>query len=106
MTDPNLMELRLILHSIHNVMLAEELLLKIGVPIDMIPVPREISSDCGMCLACHLKDLDKIRASFENEPFTSSIMIYEKREPKRKVKTLDWKRNTTDRKFKLLLTLP
>ncbi len=91
MADLKLMELRLIFHSIHNVMLAEELLLKAGVPIDIIPVPREISSDCGMCLACYLKDLDKIRASFKKEPFTSSITIYESNKP--------------DRNFQLLLTL-
>ena len=96
MTDPGLMELHLIFHSIHNVMLAEELLLKAGVPINMMPVPREISSDCGMCLACRLKDLDKIRASFEKEPFTSSIMIYKSRTESK----------THDRNFQLLLILP
>ena len=96
MTDPSLMELRLIFHSIHNVMLAEELLLKAGVPIEMMPVPREISSDCGMCLACRLKDLDKIRVSFEKEPFTSSIMVY-------KSKAVD---KGFSRDFQLLLTLP
>lgn len=73
------MDLRLIFHSIHNVMLAEELLLKMGIPIDMIPVPREISSDCGMCLACHHKDLNKIKAGLEKEPFTSSILIYKRK---------------------------
>ena len=96
MTDPNLMELRLIFHSIHNVMLAEELLLKAGVPIEMMPVPREISSDCGMCLACRLKDLDKIRVSFEKEPFTSSIMVYKSKTESKKL----------NRNYQLLLTLP
>ena len=96
MTDPNFMELRLIFHSIHNVMLAEELLIKAGVPINMMPVPREISSDCGMCIACHLKDLDKVRASFKKEPFTSSIMIY-------KSKT---ENKLPNQNFQLLLTLP
>ncbi len=95
MIDANLMELRLIFHSIHNVMLAEEILLKIGVPIDMMPVPREISSDCGMCLACRSKDLDKIEENFNNEPFTSNIMIYEKKIDDR----------LPDCNFKLLLTI-
>ena len=95
MTDPGLVELRLIFHSIHNVMLAEELLLKAGVPIDIMPVPREISSDCGMCLACHLKDLDKIRASFKKEPFTSNIMIYASKTEGKKL----------GQNFQLLLTL-
>ncbi len=96
MTDPSLMELRLIFHSIHNVMLAEELLLKAGISIDMMPVPREISSDCGMCLACHLKDLDKIRVSLKKEPFTSSIMVYKSKTESKKL----------GRNFQLLLTLP
>ncbi len=91
MTDLGLMDLRLIFHSIHNVMLAEELLLEADVPIEMIPVPREISSDCGMCLACRLKDLERIRESFKKKPFTSSITIYESNKP--------------DPDFKLLLTL-
>ncbi len=96
MTDPSLMELRLIFHSIHNVMLAEELLLKAGVPIEMMPVPREISSDCGMCLACHLKNLDKIKVSFEKEPFTSSVMVYKSKTGSKGL----------DRNYLLLLTLP
>ena len=95
MADPQALELYLIFHSIHNVMLAEELLLKAEIPVDMIPVPREISSDCGMSLACYLSDLDKIRANFEKVTFTSEVMIYE-------CKRRDEK---SDRDFQLLLTL-
>jgi len=95
-TNPKPMQLRLLFHSIHNVMLAEELLLKVGIEIDMIPVPREISSDCGMCLACHSKDLDTIRTNFAKAHFTSSIMIYES-------KTAD---KTSAGNCKLILTIP
>ncbi|MEA1921159.1 MAG: DUF3343 domain-containing protein [Pseudomonadota bacterium] len=95
MTDRQELELYLIFHSIHNVMLAEELLLKADISVDMVPVPREISSDCGMSLACCLSDLDKIRANFEKVAFTSEVMIYE-------CKRRD---NKSDREFQLLLTL-
>ncbi len=40
----------LLLESIHQVMRAEKLLKERGMKIDLIPVPREISSDCGMAI--------------------------------------------------------
>jgi hypothetical protein len=36
--------------SVHRVMKAEKLLKGKGIKIDLIPVPREISSDCGMAI--------------------------------------------------------
>ena len=36
--------------SIHRVMRAEKLLKGKGIKIDLIPVPREISSDCGVAI--------------------------------------------------------
>jgi len=39
-----------IFESIHRVMKAEKLLKGKGVKIDLIPVPREISSDCGVAI--------------------------------------------------------
>ena len=71
------LDLRLIFHSIHNVMLAEEVLLKAGINIDMIPVPRQISSDCGMCLAADSTDLEKIISHLKTRYFTSSVQIYQ-----------------------------
>ena len=95
MTDQQVPELYLIFHSIHNVMLAEELLLKAEITVDMIPVPREISSDCGMSLACCLTDLDKIKTNFKKATFTSEVMIYECKRRGEK----------SDRNFQLLLTI-
>ena len=40
----------LIFASIHHVMKAEKLLKGKGVKISLIPVPREISSDCGVAI--------------------------------------------------------
>ncbi|MCD6292569.1 MAG: DUF3343 domain-containing protein [Deltaproteobacteria bacterium] len=89
------MELYLIFHSIHNVMLAEELLLEADIPVDMIPVPREISSDCGMSLACNLNHLNQIRATLEIATFTSKVMVYEHKKVGQK----------SDCNFQLVLTI-
>jgi hypothetical protein len=40
----------IIFGSIHRVMKAEKLLKRKGLTVDIIPVPREISSDCGVAL--------------------------------------------------------
>ena len=39
-----------IFESVHRVMKAEKLLKGKGIKIDLIPVPREISSDCGVAI--------------------------------------------------------
>lgn len=41
----------LLFPSIHHVMAAEANLLACGVKVDLAPVPRSISSDCGMAVA-------------------------------------------------------
>lgn len=40
----------LLLESIHQVIRVERLLKGRGLKIDLIPIPREISSDCGMAV--------------------------------------------------------
>jgi hypothetical protein len=39
-----------IFESVHRVMKAEKLFKGKGIKIDLIPVPREISSDCGVAI--------------------------------------------------------
>ena len=96
MSDLSPPDIYLIFNSIHNVMLAEELLLKDAVPVDMVPVPRELSSDCGMSLICSRRDFEKIKANFKKVTFTSEVQIYQCRKLNEK----------SERQFKLLLTLP
>jgi len=43
-------DLVLIFHSLHRVMQAEQVLLDNGEEILLIPVPRQLSSDCGMAI--------------------------------------------------------
>ena len=40
----------LLFQSVHQVMKAEKALKERGVAVDLIPVPREISSDCGVAI--------------------------------------------------------
>ncbi len=40
----------ILLNSIHRVMKAEKLLKRRGLNVDIVPVPREISSDCGVAI--------------------------------------------------------
>ena len=39
-----------IFHSIHRVLKAEKILKKAGVDFLLIPVPRQLTSDCGLAL--------------------------------------------------------
>jgi len=39
-----------IFHSVHRVMKAEKVLKQAGVEILLIPVPRQLSSDCGLAI--------------------------------------------------------
>ncbi len=95
MTEIPRPDLFLIFHSIHNVMLAEELLNDADIRIEMVPVPRELSSDCGMSLTSCRHDLERIKTTLAKASFTSPVMIYE----------LKPTGAQTDRSFNLLLTL-
>jgi hypothetical protein len=39
-----------IFHSVHHAIRAEKLINEASIPCKLIPVPRHISSDCGVCL--------------------------------------------------------
>lgn len=95
MTETTKLDLYLIFHSIHNVMLAEELLNNAGITNDMIPVPRKLSSDCGMSLKADRRDLNLIKTTLAEAAFTSPVMIYELKPAKVQ----------NERSFQLLLTL-
>ena len=48
--------------SIHHVLAAERALRQGGVWCDLVPVPRELSSDCGMAIEIRLQDLGAARS--------------------------------------------
>jgi hypothetical protein len=40
----------LLYHTIHDVLKAERILKTQGVAFELVPVPRNLSSDCGSCI--------------------------------------------------------
>jgi len=40
----------LLFFTIHDVLRAEKALKKYGADFELVPVPRNLSSDCGMCI--------------------------------------------------------
>lgn len=46
--------------SVSHAMLAEKTLKEAGIPHKLIPVPRHISSDCGVCLRFQADDAERI----------------------------------------------
>ena len=52
---------------------AEKILKKEGLPHKLIPVPKHISSDCGVCLMIHLDVKDKIMAALEGKVDIESV---------------------------------
>jgi hypothetical protein len=52
----------LLFNSVSHVMMAENILKKASIPHKLIPVPRHISSDCGVCLRIEAKQEESVRA--------------------------------------------
>jgi hypothetical protein len=44
---------------------AEKLAQEAGLKVKLIPVPRHLSSDCGLCLRCDSEDVEAIRSLLE-----------------------------------------
>lgn len=49
-----------IFHSIHRVMKAEQVLKRGSVDMLLIPVPRQLSSDCGLAIRFAVADLERV----------------------------------------------
>ncbi|MBD3162584.1 MAG: DUF3343 domain-containing protein [Candidatus Eisenbacteria bacterium] len=61
MTTPTECRGLVLCDSIHHVLALEKRLRAADVPIDLIPVPRALSSDCGVAIAFALDALDPVR---------------------------------------------
>jgi hypothetical protein len=59
-----------VLEAIHYVIKGEKILKGAGLKIDVIPVPREISSDCGMALEFSCQDRDRVEQLLMDEGVT------------------------------------
>ncbi len=51
----------LLFRSIHDVTAAEYVLKTAGIWCDMVPTPRSLSTNCGMVLEFHGRDLDLVK---------------------------------------------
>ncbi len=49
-----------VFYSIHDVMKAEQVINASGIAIDIIPVPKQISSDCGMAISLKIEDKERL----------------------------------------------
>jgi hypothetical protein len=54
-------------NSVSHVMKAEKLLIAAQIPIKIIPVPKSISSDCGVCIRFEEKLVEKVKAVLNNQ---------------------------------------
>jgi len=79
----------LLFNSIHYVMKAEERIKDAGIIIDLVPVPREISSDCGMCIAFSEQDLRKVVSLVSGPGFPGEIRIF-RRTARREYQRIDY----------------
>ena len=56
-----------VLETIHYVIKGEKILRREGLTIDVIPVPRAISSDCGMALEFSCQERDRVEQLLADE---------------------------------------
>jgi len=61
----------LLFQSTHDVILAEKAIRQQGIPRRVIPVPRSVSSQCGMALEISLDDREKVIELLESSVFPS-----------------------------------
>ncbi|HNY65224.1 MAG TPA: DUF3343 domain-containing protein [Deltaproteobacteria bacterium] len=53
----------LLFHSVSQALLAEKVLKQEGIPHKVIPVPRQISSDCGVCIRFEAASRERITSA-------------------------------------------
>jgi len=57
----------ILFHSVNGAIKAEKILKGEGVPYKLIPVPRHLSSDCGLALRFEKKDEARVRELIEGK---------------------------------------
>ena len=56
-----------LLESVSHALQAEKLLKAEKIPCKLIPVPRQLSSDCGVCLRFHVSDRERIELALTDK---------------------------------------
>ncbi|TFG91293.1 MAG: DUF3343 domain-containing protein [Syntrophobacterales bacterium] len=64
MTDPKPFCV-VLFDSTSEALLAEKLFKKAGIPHKVIPVPRHISSDCGVCIRFSAPDTQRVNTALD-----------------------------------------
>ncbi len=59
--------------SVNHTLLAEKLLKEAGIVIKMIPVPRNLSSDCGVCIRFSPQDQRALQEALAGRVETGGI---------------------------------
>ncbi len=53
-------------YAVSGALRAEKILKASGIPHKLIPVPRHLSSDCGICVRFSLKDEKRLRSVLQD----------------------------------------
>ena len=53
-------------YSTSGAIRAEKLAKKAGLKVKLIPVPRHLSSDCGVCLRCESSDVENLQGILDD----------------------------------------
>jgi len=69
----------LLFESVYQVMRAEKILMGKGFPVDLIPVPRQISSDCGVAIEFPGEKREEVLSQLEGSRL--SIVGFYTRDP-------------------------
>lgn len=73
-----------IFHSIHRVMKAEKVLKQERVDILLIPVPRQLTSDCGLAIRYREQERDRVTQVLTREDLVpAELYIYDGKEFRR-----------------------
>ncbi len=60
--------------SVSHALRAEKLLKEAGIPCKLIPVPRHLSSDCGVCLRFEPSLRPRVEATLRDRVETGTIL--------------------------------
>ena len=64
----------LIFHTIHDVLRVEKILKKQGFTFELVPVPRNLSSDCGSCIKLN-DNIEDVKPYIQNIELDKCVLF-------------------------------
>lgn len=55
----------ILVYTTNYALRAEKVLVEAGIPSKLVPVPRHLSSDCGVCVRIDQEDMERAREMLE-----------------------------------------